>query len=95
MRPPGDEKPTQDMRRRQAEDNAATQAAKVHRVLRRKAQTQASLAQVRGRDLAREIRDPEDIEAGHGRPGPRSLLRFASVQEVCVWSCLQGEELVR
>ena len=52
------------------------------------------LAQVRGRDLAREIRDPEDVEAGHGRPGPRSLLRFASVQEVCVWSCLQGEELV-
>ena len=47
--PPGYEKPTQDMRRRQAEDNAATQAAKVHRVLRRKAQTQASLAQVRGR----------------------------------------------
>ena len=53
------------------------------------------LAQVRGRDLAREIRDPENVEAGHGRPGPRSLLRFASVQEVCVWSCLQGEELVR
>ena len=58
------------------------------------AEVAEDLAQVRGRDLAREIRDPEDVEAGHGRPGPRSL-RFASVQEVCVWSCLQGEELVR
>ena len=52
------------------------------------------LAQVRGRDLAREIRDPEDVEAGHGRPGPRSLLRFASAGGGCL-ELLQGEELVR